>query len=249
MTNARCATPLRFTAAALAIGLLVTASCGGGGNPDLSPIDLLPPKLDGIWTTDCIGGHYGQDFGAIVSRSFTEPGFTAHTQIFGSRWCNAGSELSTATLTGTYVTGEQVMGNLQDAIEIDLTVANLTLTLHNETDVSATNRSTATSDWAKDVPVAMLSTLGDSCTDDSGCRHAVCDGSFCVADTTTNLTSGWRAVLSAYVLPEITAGTIAYDIVKITTATLQVGELEVGFVIQPVARPIGLADPVLFPQE
>lgn len=234
---------------AATVGLLVTTSCGGGGNPGLSPIDILPPNLDGVWATDCIGGHYGQDFGAIISRTFTEPAFTAHSQIFATRWCDAGSQLSTATLTGTYVTRERVMGNLQNAVELDLTVAELTLTLHDDADVAAANSATGTNDWVLDQPLSVLSTFGDSCADNTGCRHAVCGSGSCVTDTTTNLTSGWRAILSAYVVPEIVAGAVAYDIVKVTTVTLQIGDLEAGFATQPAARPIGLADPVLFPQD
>ncbi len=237
-----------LSAAGLALGLALLCGCENSF-AGFVPIDPIGSDYDGIWLTECRRDWAGRNQGATFVRVYDAERFISHIRLYSTAGCVANSELATVTVTGTFEVGAEIMGNVDDARGLDLTVETMELALHTY-DALFEAMDLGTGDlWALGKPVDIRSHLGDVCELDDDCPHAICDLDTWVCTRRTSAgTNAWRDLLALYDLPELRAGDLLYDIITLdrvtdeetglTRAEMLSGDLDLRWATFPYQRPI-----------
>lgn len=199
----------------LLTGATVLSGMGCGTDfTGFEPTGQVGKNYDGIWITRCVRDYAGPGRGAELLRVYDGDEFIAQTRVFDSAGCTDGTALNTTTITGTFEVGKEIMGNVDDAKELDLTIATVELALHPYDAIFAATALETRDPWTPGKPVDVRSYLGDTCESDDDCGHAACDPDThaCVGQAAAG-TSGWRGLIAAYGIPELRAGDILYDLI------------------------------------
>jgi len=233
----------------LALAVVMT-SCGNSAD---TPVTELPVDHQGMWITDCLGGFAGKNAGAVLSRVLEGGQLVAEARVYGTRWCDPGTDVFAATLLGTYEVGGRVIGNLDDAHQLDITVTDAHLLLLSQSELESIEASLTPPgaaapllQLALDQPATMRSRVGESCVSAADCVFSECDTAAgrCVpcADAAACYADVFADLLRTHELPEVAAGDALYDIVWRSGDAFRVGDVPGNWTYDVADRPIALDD-------